>query len=207
MKMKSVSHHARIRIGERGSGNINYKNKSLAVQARKGEYDFKTYEKYMGSTKLVQYFKHKIRKYTNCKYSIYLNYFFVFGRDGYLITTYPIPEKFHGEVAKYPVIKELQKMHISYSFKKFEYQKSYEILFKLNEDSYKNMKFYFEKEEDAKKYAIKLGLTNPMVKKYVKQTIKETSSDEEALKKCLDNKYIIIKEIIKENANELLSTT
>jgi hypothetical protein len=27
------------------------------------------------------------------------------------------------------------------------------------------------------------------------------------LKKCLDNKYIIIKEIIKENANELLSTT
>lgn len=96
-KMKNVTHHAKMRINERGNNVINVKNRLLANNVLKKGESLAEYAKKYGHTPLVEYLSYKAKKYPKSKIYLYLEYVFCFSASNQLITVYPIPEAFYGE--------------------------------------------------------------------------------------------------------------
>lgn len=199
--MKRTSHHAKMRISERGNELINTSNKNLAKNVIKNGIELKVYYSIMGYSALVKWIceKRKIRNiqaYKSFRYFIYKDYLFIFNANlSKMITTYTIPTNYKGEIEKYPIIKEMINNKVDFSRKRDFYEESFEILFKLEENRYKNPKFYFKNEKDAKNYSLLIGLTNPLVKEILNEEIKENLSNKQIINNCIKKELIMIKKI------------
>jgi len=203
--MKKVTHHAKMRINERGNNIINTHNKTLAKNVIKNGIELREYQKYMGYSSLIRWIMQKkgiknLQNYLQHRYFLYKDFLFIFtGNLNKLITTYKIPNFFVGEIAKYPVVKELNQNSVSFHHDRNHFPESFEILYKLDEGRYKNPKFYFEKEKDARSYSLKIGLTNPLVKEKLDLEIKSNLTDKEIINNCIKKELIIIRKVAKED--------